>query len=312
MRPEMDPSVVMVFVDGLGIGRRDPAMNPLARFEGKVLALFQDDASPPLPRQGRCLPTDACLGVAGLPQSATGQATLFTGENAAGRLGIHLPGFPNRTLREMISCRSLFRRLREHGLEVTFANTYAPTFFERRPRWVSVTTVMCETAEVPLRRMEDLTTDRGLYFDFTNGVLRRRGWSVARRTPEEAAAVLGALSRDFHLTLYEYFLTDLVGHRGDIEEATEVVRLLDRFLDALVRRLDLRSTSLVVCSDHGNLEDKTVRTHTRNPVPTLLWGEIQDCFPETNDTLSLTEITPRIVRYLTEERRRDRLREESA
>ncbi len=288
----------MVFVDGLGIGRRDPAVNPLARFEGEILSLFDREKTPFLPRKGLCLPTDACLGVSGLPQSATGQTALFTGENAAGLLGYHLPGFPNRLLRELIAGRSLFRRLRERGRRVTFANIYTPGFFERRPRWVSVTTVMCETAEVPLRRLDDLTANQGLFFDFTNEVLMRGGWVAHRRSPEEASALLLGLSREFHLTLYEYFLTDLVGHRGGIEEATEVARVLDRFLAALVEGLDLESTSLVVCSDHGNLEDKSTRTHTRNPVPTLLWGGIQDDFAGVEGLLPLSEVTPRIVRHL--------------
>jgi len=35
-------NVLMVFVDGLGIGRRDPAINPCAGFRGKILNVFSD------------------------------------------------------------------------------------------------------------------------------------------------------------------------------------------------------------------------------------------------------------------------------
>jgi 2,3-bisphosphoglycerate-independent phosphoglycerate mutase len=49
------------------------------------------------------------------------------------------------------------------------------------------------------------------------------------------------------------------------------VRRLDAFLAALVARLD-DDTLLLVTSDHGNLEDLSSRSHTRNPVATLLFG----------------------------------------
>jgi len=37
-------------------------------------------------------------------------------------------------------------------------------------------------------------------------------------------------------------------------------------------RVDLSKNLVILTSDHGNLEDLSVKTHTRNPVPTLLWG----------------------------------------
>src|SRR5690606_12618314 len=67
---------------------------------------------------------DACLGVKGLPQSATGQTSLFTGQNAPRRLGKHLSGFPTPTLLRMLAEASVFRRAAERGFRVTFANPF--------------------------------------------------------------------------------------------------------------------------------------------------------------------------------------------
>ena len=290
----IDRSVLIIFLDGVGIGQDDPEINPFARLEGRVFRCF-DGRRDDLPRQGLCLPTDACLGVPGLPQSATGQVTLFTGENAARFLGRHLQGFPNRALKELLAARSMFRRIRELGGEPTFANAYTPRFLESKRSWVSATTAMCESAGVRLRTVDDLRANRALYFDMTGARLVEAGFDVPVRTAEQSAEVLADLAASHALCLYEYFLTDRAGHRGTLEEATAIADLVDRLVAAVVARLDLSRTSLIVCSDHGNLEDTSTRLHTRNPVPTLVWGNVRDQFPAAP---TLADIAPAVVRCL--------------
>lgn len=267
-------------------------MNPLAAFQPQILTIYENSLGP-FPRSGRCLVTDAQMGVPGLPQSATGQTALLTGINAPAYLGRHLQGFPSESLKAVIRDRSIFRRLKERGHSVTFANTYAPQFFARRPRWISVSTVMCETAGVEFRRLENLLADRSLYMDFTNRLLRQRGFEVPLRTPAQAADVLVQLTREFDLCFYEYFLTDLVGHRGHFREAVTLLQELDEFLFHVLDQLDLTRTSLVICSDHGNIEKMDQKPHTTNPVPTLLWGEIERLAPEGNG-FALKDIAPLI------------------
>ena len=177
---------------------------------------------------------------------------MVTGVNAPSLVGRHLPGVPGPTLRRLIERHSLFNRLKEAGFEVTFANTFSPEFFQRRPRWVSVTTVMRETAGVKLWQLDDLLAERSLFMDFTNRVLQDRGYEVPVRTPRQAARILLRMSRQYHLCFYEYFLTDLVDHRGDLQQAVSLLTELDRFLFELVKGADLRHTSIVVTSDHGN------------------------------------------------------------
>ena len=125
--------ILFIFVDGFGLGANDPAVNPLynARFPNlqKLLA--------------HACPLDACLGVEGLPQSATGQATLLTGINAAKRMGRHIEAFPPTALKKMIRHESLFSKLKKLGKQCTFANCYwnvDPTCIPLRRQ--SVTTAM--------------------------------------------------------------------------------------------------------------------------------------------------------------------------
>jgi 2,3-bisphosphoglycerate-independent phosphoglycerate mutase len=284
-------NVVFVFIDGIGIGPRDQESNPLASFDGKILRFFREE-NVELPDHGTCIPTDACLGVEGVPQSATGQTTLFTGINAAEEVGRHVQAYPSGKLRQLIASQSIFRKLTNEHLQVTFANAYTPRYFEKRPRWVSATTHMCESAEIPLRTMENLGSGAALFMDFTNRTLLDLGFDVPVNSPAQAAEILVNLGRDYDLCLYEFFLTDLVGHRGTLEEAVILLKEVDEFLAEVVARTN--SGSLIVTSDHGNIEDMSHGLHTRNPVPTLLWGNIQKAFPPPTHPMSLVDIAPRI------------------
>ena len=294
-------NVVLVFIDGIGIGPRDQRSNPLAWFSGKVLRFFRDE-DVELPDRGMCVPTDACLGVQGVPQSATGQTTLFTGINAAAEVGRHVQAYPSGQLRQLISSQSIFRTLMNKHFRVTFANAYTPRYFEKRPRWVSATTQMCESAGVQLRTMEELGSGTALFMDFTNRILQDLGFDIPLNSPVQAAEILVNLGRDHDLCLYEFFLTDLVGHRGTLEEAVTLLREVDEFLAAVVARMN--SGSLIVTSDHGNIEDMSHGLHTMNPVPTLLWGSIQKAFPSPHQPMSLVDIAPRIEDHLDGHRKR--------
>src|SRR5947207_3773851 len=84
-----DSRVLLFFIDGLGIGTRGPH-NPFDGLDDAApLAVFQEDfveaglvparsraATRAVPFDGIVAPADACLGVAGRPQSASGQTTI--------------------------------------------------------------------------------------------------------------------------------------------------------------------------------------------------------------------------------------------
>jgi len=296
-------SVLLFFIDGLGIGTRGPH-NPFDGLDDAApLGIFQDE-SPVLPFNGLLAPTDACLGVEGRPQSASGQTTILTGVNAPASIGYHKQGFPNQALLDILREHSIFLQLKRAGInEITFANTYSEKFFQERPRWISATTAAVEAAGLRFNRLDDLRAGRAVFMDFTNAMLIERGESVDLRTPEEAGEVLAGIVAANKFTLYEYFITDKIGHAQDFEGAGRVLRALALFIRSLLAALDLRTTTVILTSDHGNIEDLSVRNHTLNPVPTIVWGEHREEIAARIH--SLADITPGIVDVLTRGTRDD-------
>jgi len=292
-------SVLLIFVDGLGIDARGSS-NPLDRLgcEAAPLAVFEGE-EPTLPHGGVLVRTDARLGVGGRPQSASGQTTILTGVNAPAALGYHKQGFPNEAMRDILRRHSVFLQLARAGVGPNvFANAYTRRFFDERPRWVSATTVAVEAASLRFRTVEDLRAGRAVYHDFTNRLISERGEDVPPRTPEEAAAVLAAVAREHRFTLYEHFLTDRAGHAQDAELALSVLSDLARFVRAVLDHVDLGATTVILTSDHGNVEDLSARNHTLNPVPTLAWGPGRARVARRVRTLA--DITPAIVEILTD------------
>ena len=290
-------SLLLFFIDGLGIGTRGPH-NPFVGLDGaEPLAIFQDEPAA-IPFDGLLAPTDATLGVEGRPQSASGQTTILTGVNAPATIGYHKQGFPNQALLDIIREHSIFLQLKRAGVEeITFANTYTQRFFESRPRWISATTAAVEAAGLRFNTVSDLKAGRAVYQDFTNAMLIERGETVGLRTPEAAGDVLANIVAGNRFTLYEYFITDKVGHAQDHEAARRVLPMLAHFIRCLLTRLDLKRTTVILTSDHGNIEDLSLRNHTLNQVPTIVWGQHREDLAVR--IRSLTDITPGIVDVLT-------------
>jgi phosphopentomutase len=297
MTTTSEDSVILFFIDGLGIGARGP-FNPLDNLnDAAPLAVFQNETPVP-PFDGIVVPTDPRLGVEGRPQSASGQTTILTGVNAPAQLGYHKQGFPNKPLLEIIGSHSIFRQLRDAGVgPVTFANAYTDRFFTERPRWISATTAAVEAAGMTFRNIADLKNGAAVFMDFTNRILIERGVDVSVRTEEEAAEVLASIASKNRFTLYEYFITDKVGHEQDMPKAKEVLTSLARFIRELLVRLDLKRTTVILTSDHGNIEDLSSRNHTLHDVPTIIWGAQRERAAARIATLA--DITPAIVNLLS-------------
>ena len=295
-----DASVLLFFIDGLGIGTRG-SHNPLDGLSDVgPLAIFQNE-TPQIPLDGVLVETDARLGIEGRPQSASGQTTILTGVNAPAAIGYHKQGFPNKALLEIIREHSIFLQLKAAGVEpITFANTYTKPFFETRPRWISATTAAVEAAGLNFNTVDDLKAGRAVYQDFTNRLLMKRGEQVELRTPEEAGDVLASIVANHRFTLYDYFITDKVGHAQDMTSARLVLQNLARMIRRLLERVELQTTTVILTSDHGNIEDLSTRSHTLNPVPTIVWGASKESIAQR--ITSLADMTPAIVGALVERR----------
>jgi 2,3-bisphosphoglycerate-independent phosphoglycerate mutase len=301
--------IVLFFIDGLGWGPVDDVANPTQTYGGDLFRLPDpptDGESIRLASGAWARPIDACLGVDGLPQSATGQTTLLTGVNAAAALGRHKEAFPGPRLREILLEHSLLRTLKTAGRHAAFLNAFREPFFswprERQLR-TSATTIANLAADNPFFDVADVVAGRSLYHDFTGAALRALGFATPLRTAAEAGAVLAAQAREYDFLLYEYFLSDRAGHARDRAGAEAELRKLDAFLAAALAGLGLAGptdggdgTLFLICSDHGNLEDLSVASHTRNPVPLLAWGTGAEAF--VGGVAALDEVTPSIVAAL--------------
>jgi phosphopentomutase len=82
-----------------------------------------------------------------------------------------------------------------------------------------------------------------------------------------------------------------------MDGALRVISDLAAFVRAVLARVDLSETTVILTSDHGNIEDLSIRNHTRNFVPTLAWGACRAAVQRRVRTLA--DITPAIIETLT-------------
>lgn len=281
-------SFLFLFFDGVGIGKKDAAINPFAHTPSKFFTHFLDEENP-VAYDGRIIPTDANLDVPGLPQSATGQTALFTGQNASKVVGEHISGFPTKPLRELIKTSNILKDLTERGKDVKFINAYSTKYFERREIWYSATTWLVISAGLDFLMLDDLRNGNAVFHDFTHRSLQKLGYDVSLRTPAESGRNLARLVEKYDLCLYEHILTDKYGHQQDMKIAVDHLQNIDQFLDHILANIDLTKHTVLLSSDHGNFEDLSTGRHTRNPVPTILWGKTAaQLAPQIQTILSIT------------------------
>ena len=275
--------IAFLFVDGVGIA--EPAAdNPVnAEVCPTLWRLFSAHSKP----------IDARLGVDGPPQSATGQATMFTGVNCAA-------GFPGLQLREIVQRDNVFLALRRLGRRSRFADAYLVDSAEELAsrRFKSVTTVMALTAPETISTAEDLMDDRALMQDLTRETIQDRYPDIPVIAPQRAAEHLFRIACENDFTLYEFFQTDVAGHSMDYARACAVLRAYDAFLAAFVRSAEAAGITIVMTSDHGNIESVGTRGHTLNPVPFVAFGPREQELRNRVD--SLVDVTPAILEAFRE------------
>jgi len=284
-------ATIFIFIDGCGVGRND-AGNPFFLAASRHLPFWKNGMT--LPDGTPIAAIDATLGIPGPPQSASGQTALFCGAtaNAIGRR--HRNGYPDRGLRQVILEKNLLSRLAAKRAQARFLNAYpahhalftnqhvriqpdgrlwfSPDFPERFRRMISVTSCMLLASSQAPFGTADISSGKALYQDYSNCQLIGQGLRLPVFSPQKAALVIRGASRRFDFTLYEYFQTDIYAHRKSLEECVTLIRDLDALVGTLLGSLNKKEDTLVLTSDHGNLEDFHLRGHSRNPVPLIAWG----------------------------------------
>ena len=301
--------ILFLFLDGVGLGEDDPQRNPFAQARMPALIDLLDgkrmlfSAAPLEGRRASLLALDACLGVPGLPQSATGQTVLLTGQNVPALLGYHYGPKPNPQVAEFLANGNLFSRLTQAGRRAAFLNAFPPGYFDGihsgRRIYAAIAQAVVN-AGLPLGTLEDLRRGRALSADFTaQGWRERLGQpDTPVLSPYEAGQRLAELAAGQDFSLFEYWLSDYAGHGQDMQAACGLLESFDQVLAGLLAGWDDEAGLILLTSDHGNLEDLSTRRHTANPVPALVIGAPELRHRFTSELHDLTGVAPAIMEFL--------------
>jgi 2,3-bisphosphoglycerate-independent phosphoglycerate mutase len=295
--------VVFLFLDGVGIGKKDPNINPLFHADMPAFTSLCGGELPHTPFKRvssdyvEVIAVNATLGIAGLPQSGTNQTAIFTGINGAKRFGRHFGPHPPSVLHKVIAEKNIFHQLKTIRKSVVFANAFPQRFFDyvnSGSRRLTVTTLSCKLAGVPLLSSKELQNGEGVSADFTREYWHKLGHpDIKPIKPMEAGRHLANIAGRHDFTVFEYWLTDHAGHAQQMSNAIEVLERFDKFLSGFLEFFDPSKMLLIISSDHGNIEDLSTKSHTRNRVPCILAGKY--CHKLVKQIKNLTHITPAVM-----------------
>lgn len=311
--------MIFLFLDGVGIGKRNK-FNPFFTTDADYLPFYSNNKG--LPDLTPIKNIDAIMGIRGIPQSATGQTSIYTGKNIPKILGKHIGSFPNKKMRAIIKESNVFSLLKSRGLSPMFLNAYpahsnlfyksnvvigengdfifSENFPDKYKRRISVTSSMMITNGIKPFDIEDILEKNSIYQEYSNKSLKKYGLSLPEFSPEDAAEIIHKTSKKYDFLLYEYFQTDIYGHRKKMKECEVLIKNLNRLIKKLILLSDREKDTIIITSDHGNIEDMSVKTHTTNPVPLLTWGyKAKTIRAGVN---SLYDITPAILDFFKKKR----------
>jgi 2,3-bisphosphoglycerate-independent phosphoglycerate mutase len=301
--------VLFLFLDGVGLNGDNPNRNPFAVAHMPILENLlgrQRLLASSVPYEGQqatLLAVDAQLGIDGVPQSATGQASLLTGRNVPAEIGSHYGPKPNPQIAAILKGNNLFAMVLKRGGTAALLNAYPPRYFESirsGRRLYSAIPLAATTAGLSLKTVEDLQDRHALAADFTGaGWAAQPGFPPAPiYTPDEAGAILAQLSQQVDLAWFEYWLTDYAGHRGTMTQSVSLLESFDAVLGGLIGAWEMSRDLIVITSDHGNLEDLDKRGHTKNPVPAILIGPKRMRHDFATSLVRLTDFAPAVLRTI--------------
>ncbi len=273
--------VIFIFLDGVGIGKSDKINNPFFKYSFDTFnKLFSD--IPSINNQflnsGNkfVFPIDTILDVPELPQSGTGQTSLFCGFNSQKYLGKHFGPYPHTTLHPFIKEKNIFFELIKKNKKPYFANAYPEIYFEHLTRGlnrVSVPSLCSIYSDLKLNNYEDLKNQAALSPEIDNHRwVQKLKYDLPIISAEKAAENLLGLTANYDFVLFEYFFTDYFGHGRLNEEFENMIFCLDKFLYTVLSTHD-KNDFVIITTDHGNFEDLSTKSHTLNPGLTIVSGK---------------------------------------
>jgi 2,3-bisphosphoglycerate-independent phosphoglycerate mutase len=299
--------ILLVFIDGIGIGPDDPAVNPFSVAQMPTLTRLTngkrwvEGVGRQTNERAIFYPIDPRMGVAGRPQSGSNQATIITGRPIPQIIGEHYGPKPNAQTRAIVDERNFFLEVIEAGRTADLLTAYPPHLLHNIERGKTLPSALMQAsmrAGLGLHDVADLRAGRAISADWTGA-----GWGrqlAIDDVPQLSAAAGGAkmveLALNVDFALHSHVFTDYVGHRGDLADGVRLLEHLDAVLaGALARWPDDRGL-LILTSDHGNMERLGHRSHTENDVPLLVVGSRREAFVEGVTTLA--DLVPAMRRTL--------------
>ncbi len=292
----MKPHILLIFLDGIGLGDDNPATNPFAVGDFPILHALSDgkrwlrDVGIQKTARSLFIPTDAQMGVSGLPQSGTGQATIITGRNIPALIGEHYGPKPNKATRNLLDEANFFKDVVARGKKTALLEAYPPPWHKGINRGKSLPSsyqYALKSAGIRFFDEADLRAGNALSADWTG-----EGWHTQLGytdtpilTPFEAGVRLVEISREYDFAFFAHWLTDVIGHRGTLAEAVNLLTTFDGVMNGVLSAWDDSEGVVIITSDHGNMEDIGNRHHTANRVPTVIIGNQKNVF-EGLDTLA--------------------------
>lgn len=299
--------ILLIFVDGVGLGTNDPTLNPLATAQTPTL-LALTNGHPWMADTGRqsspraeFVPTDAVLGITGRPQSGTSQAAILTGINVPAQLGYHFGPKPDEATRALLERTNVFKTLIESGKTADLINAYPPRLHHDINRGKTLRSSIQHAAwaaGIPMHTAEDLMQGDAMSEEWTG-----KAWRDALGYPDapyyeplEAGRRMVKLSRRYDFAFFSHWFTDIIGHRGPFEDGVRLWETIDLVMQGALEAWDDSEGLMILTSDHGNFEDLSHGKHTENLVPTVIIGERKAEFAEGLSNLS--QLTPKILQML--------------
>jgi len=295
-----------IFWDGVGYGKNDPKTNPFFSaklptfqrlFDGNLPSLsFKEFSSDVVSLS----PVNTTLRVPGLPQSGTGQTAIMTGMNASKFVGKHFGPHPYSTLIPVIKEKNLFKQLQKLNKTFFFANGYPKRYFEYifgpRGKVPTIALSYISTGKT-LNTHDDIINQRAISADISGTKWKELGHpEIDSKNPSDVGRLFHQFGKEVDLIFFEYFVTDHAGHSQEMPMAVDMLERMDGFISGMLNSFDHENDTLLIISDHGNIEDLTVKTHTKNPVPLIVVGKHHSYF--SSRIKNLTHITPTVISFL--------------
>ena len=182
---------------------------------------------------------DTKLGISGLPQSATGQASLLCGKNVPKLIGKHYGPKPDQKIRDIINDSSLFSHFTKNGLSAALLNAYPQGYFDRIKsgrRLFSAIPQAVTFAGLELMTTADFYEGKALAADFTGeGWQTHLGFTDSPILDEFSAGTkLAELAGSYNFSFFEYWPSDYAGHRQDRSSAIALLESFDTVLGGLL------------------------------------------------------------------------------